>query len=121
MSQKYLVLWDGDCRFCSKGIDWVRRMDQVGALDLQPYQGVSSPIMTPEFSADCARAIQVVLHDGSILSAGRAVLFMWSVLGWKRTSRFFSLPPMIWLIEIAYSFVASHRSFFSRILFRAGS
>ena len=50
-------------------------MDTTGTLNLQPYQSVSEPMMTPELSRACARAVQIVFHDGTTLSAGRASLF----------------------------------------------
>ena len=87
-------------------------------LDLQPYQEFSGPVMTPEFTRACAEAVQVVSPDGTILSAGRAVLFMYSLLGWRRSAHFLSLPPMIWIVELFYSWVAGHREFLSRFLFR---
>ncbi len=89
-----------------------------GVLELQHFQGATGPMMTPEFTAACLEAVQVVFHDGKILSAGRAALFIFSVLGWKRTAGFLSLPPMIWFVEVAYSWVSNHRMIVSRILFR---
>ena len=74
--------------------------------------------MTSELAQACAQAVQVVSPDGKILCAGRAALFILSSLGWRRSARFFSLPPMIWCVELGYSWMANHRTFLGRFLFR---
>jgi hypothetical protein len=74
--------------------------------------------MTPEFERECARAVQVVFPEGKKLRAGRAILFIFGVLGWRKTTRFLALPPMIWAVELGYAIVAGQRRLFGRFLFR---
>ena len=90
----------------------------MGHFDPQPYQNVPNPPMTPEFTIACENAVHVICNDGRILRAGRAILYILSELGWRRTAGFFSLRPNIWLVEFLYWIIASNRSFFSRFLFR---
>ena len=73
--------------------------------------------MTPELTAACEREVHVLCADGRVLRAGRASLYVLSGLGWRRTSVFFSLQPMIWFVELGYRIVASNRAFFDRLLF----
>lgn len=73
--------------------------------------------MTPELEAACARAMHVLCRDGRVLREGRAALYIFGGLGWRRTAAFFSLPPMIWAVELAYRIVASNRAFFDRLIF----
>jgi predicted DCC family thiol-disulfide oxidoreductase YuxK len=74
--------------------------------------------MTPALYAACERAIHVVKPDGTVLRAGRAALFVLEELGWGWRARLLALPPFVWLVELGYAFVAGHRGFFSRVLFR---
>ena len=75
--------------------------------------------MTPELAVACERAVHVICSDGRVLRGGRAILYILSELGWRRSAVFFSLRPNIWLVEIIYSIVASNRKIFSRFLFRS--
>lgn len=74
--------------------------------------------MTPALSAACECAIHVVKPDGTVLRAGRAALFVLEELGWGWWARLLALPPFVWLVELGYAFVAGHRGFFSRFMFR---
>ncbi len=74
--------------------------------------------MTPELAAACADAFHVLCTDGRTLRAGRAVLYVFAGLGWRKTSAILSIPPLIWLVEIGYWVVANNRPLFNRLLFR---
>ena len=76
--------------------------------------------MTRELAEACETALHVVTDDGRVLKAGRACLFALAVLGWRRTARLLSLPPLVWVVELGYRLVARHRPFFARFLFRPG-
>lgn len=83
-----------------------------------PYQEAPSPPMTPALRQACARAVHVITTDGKVLRAGRACLFVFAGLDWRRTAFVLGLPPFIWLVELGYAIVARNRPFFSRFLFR---
>jgi hypothetical protein len=71
--------------------------------------------MTRELAEACGRAMHVVCRDGAVLRAGKAVLFIAGEIGWRRSSRFLSHPPMIWLVELGYTLVARNRQLLGRI------
>jgi predicted DCC family thiol-disulfide oxidoreductase YuxK len=73
--------------------------------------------MTPELFAACEKAVHVIRADGTILRAGRAVLFILEQIGWGGWAHFLELPPLVWCIEIGYWIVANNRPFFARFLF----
>ena len=75
--------------------------------------------MTPELREACKRALQVLTSSGEILKAGRATLFVLEQIGYRRLARWLRLPPFVWAVELGYRIVASNRSFFARLLFRA--
>ncbi len=74
--------------------------------------------MTPEISEACGLEIKIVFRDGTLLRAGRAALFLAGEIGWRRSSRFLSHPPMIWFVELGYALVARNRRLTGRIFFR---
>lgn len=97
---------------------WVRRNDRRGRFVLVPYQQAPSPPMTPELYEDCARAMNVIRADGRRLRAGRAALYVLARLGYGPLVWIGWLPPFSWLVEIAYRFVADHRTALGRFLGR---
>ncbi len=64
--------------------------------------------MTPELAEACGLAIHIVCRDCTLLRAGRAALFLTGEIGWRRSGRFLSNPPMIWFVELGYKLVARH-------------
>ena len=112
-----LVLWDGDCGFCRRGVHWFAERDRAQRMRMVPYQDAPSPPMTPALAAECARALYIVHPDGTMTRAGRAILYMLGVVGFPRIARVLAWPPLIWLVEIAYWIVARNRKLASRFLF----
>ncbi len=111
-----LVLWDGACGFCRRCVAWMERRDRAGRFQALPYQEAPSPPMTPALAEACDRAVHVLLPDGRLLRAGRAVLHVLGRLGLPGT-RLLALPPFIWGVELAYWVVARNRLAFSRWFF----
>jgi predicted DCC family thiol-disulfide oxidoreductase YuxK len=118
MAEAYLVLWDGECGFCRRSVDWLLARDKEGQLEAVPFQMAPSPPMTPELEAACARAVHVITPQGRVHRAGRAVLVALEVVGFRFWARLLRLPPFIWLLEIGYWIVARNRRRFSRVMFR---
>ena len=74
--------------------------------------------MSADLRERCARAGHVVTPDGAVLSAGRASLYVLGTIGWRRSAALLSAPPLVWLVELGYRFVARHRGTLGRWLFR---
>ena len=115
--RRHLLLWDGTCGLCRRATEWVRRRDRSGRFDIVPYQDASTPPMTPELRAACRRAMHVVTADGRTLRAGRASLFILQETGNRRLAAVLGFPPLVWLVELAYRFVARNRSQLSWLIF----
>lgn len=114
---QHWVFWDGACEFCRRSVAWVRRHDRRGRFRFVPYQEAPSPPMTPALREACARDLHVVKADGSVLRAGRAVLFLLEELGWGWKAHLLALPPFVWAVELSYRLIADRRAFFSRLSF----
>jgi lipase maturation factor 1 len=114
-SHRPLLIYDGDCRFCSK---WVARLRTFlrDRIDCQAFQecGHRFPQLTPE---QFNRSIHLVHEDGTYRSAAHA-FFTALALRWEA-------KPLLWLYqhlpffaplsETLYSWVATHRVGISRL------
>lgn len=116
--QQHWIFWDGDCGLCRRAVAWIKRSDRRDSFRPTPFQKAPSPPMTPALRAACENAVHVVTSEGRVLRAGRAVLFILDHIGKARLfARVFSLPPLVYLVEIGYRILAVNRPFFSRFLF----
>lgn len=110
------ILWDGECGFCRRAAAWFVQHSR-GKLRAMPFQEAPSPPMTPELWAAYEKAVHVILADGRIVRAGRAVLFLLEQVGWGWLARILRIPPLIWLVEWGYRIIANNRPFFARFFF----
>jgi predicted DCC family thiol-disulfide oxidoreductase YuxK len=113
--EKHLVLWDGDCGFCRRSVNWLRKHDRYGHLHFQPNQSAD---ISEELRAKCADAVHVIKADGEILRAGHAMLFCGEQTRWHQLARIAQWPIFLPFVEIFYKIIASNRILFSKILFK---
>jgi predicted DCC family thiol-disulfide oxidoreductase YuxK len=120
-AERHLIVWDGDCGFCRRAVEWALARDAAGLFEATPYQRVPSPPMTPELRAACRAAVHVRTADGRWLRGGRACLFVLERVGWPRLARVARVPPLVWAVELGYRIVAGNRRLFSRLTPRRSS
>jgi predicted DCC family thiol-disulfide oxidoreductase YuxK len=111
---RHLLLWDGNCGFCRRIVEWVARHDTRHRLRPLPYQTAPASLVTEEVRRASVHALHVVTAEGRVLSAGRASLFVIGHIGWPLTARVLSWPPFIWAVELGYRLVAHNRGRLSR-------
>jgi predicted DCC family thiol-disulfide oxidoreductase YuxK len=115
------IVWDGECGFCRRAVEWVLAHDRDGRFEAIPYQSLPSPPLSPVLHAACRDAVHVRTTDGAWLRGGRASLFILERIGWPRLARLAQRPPLVWLVEAGYRLVAANRPFFSRLFGRRAS
>ena len=113
--EKHLVLWDGDCGFCRRSVQWLEKHDRYGHLRFEPNQTAD---ISPELREKCRGAVHVIKADGEILRAGRAMLFCGQQTRWHQLARIAGWPIFLPFVEIGYGIIAKNRMFFSKFLFR---
>jgi len=113
---RHLIVWDGECGFCRRALAWAMARDRRGEFAAVPYQEAPDPPLTPALRAACREAVHVRTRAGEWLRGGRACLFVLERVGYPGLARALRVPPLVWLVELAYRLVASNRSFFSRLL-----
>ncbi|MFM7146075.1 MAG: thiol-disulfide oxidoreductase DCC family protein [Actinomycetales bacterium] len=104
-----LVVFDGDCAFCTRSVDWARRWirPQVGFIPWQRAD-LGALGLTVE---DCSAALQFVNSAGVVHAGGRAVCAMLEAgrVPWPLVGRLASLPGVRAVVDAVYRLVARHR------------
>jgi len=114
-SQRPLLVYDGDCAFCGY---WARYWNTLtgDSVCYRPYQQVAA--QHPEIPlADFQRAVQFIAPDGRRASAAEASFLTLQHARGKRIwlALYRRLPGFASASELAYAFMAAHRSAFYRI------
>ena len=114
---KPLLVFDGDCHFCTL---WIGRWRQLTgeAVDYLPAQDPRLAEQFPEIpAAQFAEAVQFIAPDGVVCSGAEAVFRalagnprrQWPLRAYRAS------PQLARLAERGYRWVAEHRPFFSRL------
>ncbi|MGA2029809.1 MAG: lipase maturation factor family protein [Verrucomicrobiota bacterium] len=114
---KPLLVFDGDCNFCTL---WIRRWQQMtdDAVDYLPSQDAQVAEYFPEISREqFQKSVQLIEMNGKVFSGAEAVFrtlaenpkWKWPLTIYEKSSAFAKIT------ECTYSFVASHRTFFSAL------
>jgi predicted DCC family thiol-disulfide oxidoreductase YuxK len=105
-----LLVYDGDCAFC---FYWARYWQRLtgDSVDYKPYQEVAAryPTIPP---ADFQRAVQYIAPDGNYAGAAEASFLTLSHARGKEfwLALYRKLPGFAVVAELAYAFIAAHRS-----------
>jgi predicted DCC family thiol-disulfide oxidoreductase YuxK len=104
-----VLLYDGDCSFCTLSARWVERRLPV-VPDLQPWQQADLAGLGVA-EAEAMHSVQWVEPSGRVTSGAAAVARLlvsnggaWAVLG-----RLMLVPPISWAAALAYRLVATFR------------
>lgn len=114
---KPLMIYDGDCSFCSL---WIRRWQHATgqSVDYLPSQDAGVEAQFPEIPREhLAASVVLILPDGSVFAAAEAVL---RALAFNPHDQwlldlYLHYPAFASVSEWAYRFVARHRPLFSRL------
>jgi predicted DCC family thiol-disulfide oxidoreductase YuxK len=112
---KPLMVFDGDCNFCSL---WIRRWQQItgDAVDYLPSQDPQISTRFPEIPADqYSKSVQLIETDGSVFSGSEAVFrVLASNPNWHWPAHIYeSYDGFAAASEAIYGFIAGHRTAFS--------
>jgi predicted DCC family thiol-disulfide oxidoreductase YuxK len=102
-----ICIYDGDCGFCSRCVDWASRRSDVR---FEPFQRTDlSAFGIAEDAA--ATAVHVVATDGRVLRGAAAVAAVLRECrgGWPLLGLVMRLPLIRNIAEVAYGLVARNR------------
>jgi predicted DCC family thiol-disulfide oxidoreductase YuxK len=103
-----ILVFDGDCGFCTWSADWIRRRLPAGAV-VAPWQllDLAAHGLT---EADVTTAAYWIDADGRHRGAdGIARALEAAGRGWRMVGRLAGRPPLVWLARGMYTVVARNR------------
>lgn len=116
--ETHWLIWDGNCGFCRRSVEWVKARDGNDLFRAIPFQDAPAPPMTPELYERARVAVQVILPDGHVLEAGEAAAYVLGRIGYRWLERILRFPLFRPITEWGYRRVANNREFWAKILFR---
>jgi predicted DCC family thiol-disulfide oxidoreductase YuxK len=109
MRRRPILLFDGDCAFCTTCAGLVERRIRPDAEILAwQFADLAELGVSAEQATD---AVQWVAADGAVRSGHEAVAAMLGSAGpvWRLAGRFLLLPGISWLAARAYRLIATNR------------
>ena len=112
----YTLIIDGDCGLCRRYAAWMGRRDRGHLIQALPYQSAQ---LQGRQAARARRTILLIHPDGSWQERSRAVLEGLVLTGWG-FGRWLMHPPVVYLADLIYCWVARHRRQLSRFALSRG-
>jgi predicted DCC family thiol-disulfide oxidoreductase YuxK len=102
-----ICIYDGDCGFCSRCVDWASRRSEVKFVPFQRTD-LATYGVTEEAAAE---AVHFVGDDGRVVRGAAAVAAVFSTCGggWPLVGKAMRLPGIRGLAEIVYRLIARNR------------
>ena len=110
-----IVLYDADCGFCRRSVDWALRRDRDRRLTATPIQSTMGEFLLADLTPEQRlREVHVINDDGHRSSGGAAVKDVLKALPSTHSlARVVSVSPR--MTQLGYRFVANHRGAFGRL------
>lgn len=105
-----LLIFDGECGFCTRSRDLLVRLDRRGRMRTAPYQGAGVPERAGVSLEALAREVYWLDDDGSRFSGAHAInAALASAFGTTIPLRVYRLPGMRAAQDALYRWVANNR------------
>ena len=108
--RRSVLLFDGDCGFCTTVARWGER-SWPGAADVLPWQHAEIDALGLN-PAQCASELQWIGADGRRASGAAAVARWLRAAGgfWRVVGALADNPPTSWIATVVYRLVAANRT-----------
>lgn len=110
------VIYDGHCAICRTTMDRLNRQlgDRVRGVD---FRIVPPPDIHPDLTEARCQAQLHALQDGRIYGGAEAMVkILQRHAGWRFLTYFYYLPPLGWIAEKVYAYIARNRFKLSKYL-----
>jgi len=115
-TSKNILIWDRNCKFCQKCIDWIISKGGEKKLYLIPFQEIPSPPMNDDFKKECIQSIQFLKPTHEIFNGGDAITEILFAIGYDNIATMTRKPILRQLVKYLYAFIAKHRGFLSSFI-----
>ena len=104
------LIYDGECEFCLRWVDRLKRWDRKGVVRLKPLQDPGAESLSGVGRADLEHAMHLVLPDGRAFAGAGAVRELLSYVpgGWLGRL-IMAVPGVFPMAERCYAWVARRR------------
>lgn len=103
------LVFDGQCGFCTRSANWIRRLDRSGSIQIHPAQKLGIHERFQLTAADTQRAAWAISGTHRLSGAAAVNLSLDVALGLRVFSMLYRFPPVRWIQDRIYAWVASHR------------
>lgn len=105
------LIFDGSCPICAGTVKWIGENEFEGSFEMLPCQSESMSGRFPEIKrAECMRAMQLVLPDGTVLAGEKALPEIFARLkAYRIFAPLFRMPGAGVLSRTAYRWFADRR------------
>jgi predicted DCC family thiol-disulfide oxidoreductase YuxK len=107
-----ILVYDGECAFCTRLAGWVRRRDRRGRIDVRASQEPGLIERVGLSRAEVERASWAVDTGGRKFEGAAAINRTLRELGggWAALSSLYGVPPLRWVEDRYYARVARRRA-----------
>jgi predicted DCC family thiol-disulfide oxidoreductase YuxK len=108
---RYIVLYDGLCRFCQAGAHKLAALARPGVLDLLSYQELGVLDRFPGVPLEaCQRQLHLITPDGRVFGGVEAIVQALATRrGLRPLTSVYYVPGLRRLFDALYALVARHR------------
>lgn len=110
-AERETVIYDGECSFCRKRIEEIRKLDKNNALEFLPRQDQSSEERFPQIvGINLDDGILCITHDGKTHVAAEAMYQIGRRLPTTRSWVWlYNVPLLKQVFQLAYKIIAANR------------
>jgi predicted DCC family thiol-disulfide oxidoreductase YuxK len=118
MPDSATLIYDGECAFCKRCVDWIAKRARPGALEYLPFQAPARGERFPQLTEEqCLEGMQLVLPGGDVRSGEKAVPDLLSRLKrWRWIAFVFELPGINLVAGPAYRLIVRNRYMISEFV-----
>ncbi|MFW0183071.1 thiol-disulfide oxidoreductase DCC family protein [Rothia sp. CCM 9417] len=107
---KELFIFDGNCGFCTKTVDYLIKLDRNKLVDFIPYQ-VFEKSSEQEYACDFSKSIVYIENHQYFTGARGFMKFLDRITGLSLFSRIYNFPLLGSCMEAVYRLVAKNRRY----------
>tara|TARA_B110000014_G_C19974811_1_gene504724 strand:+ start:144 stop:542 length:399 start_codon:yes stop_codon:yes gene_type:complete len=115
-TSKNILIWDGNCKFCQKCMNWLISKGGEKKIFLIPFQKIPYPPMSDEFKKECIQSIQLLKLNHEIFTGGDAISEILFAIEYKKIANMMRKPILRKFSNYLYVFIAKHRGLLSNFI-----
>lgn len=106
-----VLVYDGECNFCRRSVERIRKRDAAGAIECVPRQADGLTDRYPQLlEGDFNTGMRLIEPDGTVHVGADAMYHVMRELPrWRRLAWLYNVPGIHWLSRKVYAWIAANR------------